>query len=85
VDEAQQKAIQELSKVGIGHRPRSAQEKIKRYHYKIMTIDNQLSLILTFNPTEEPSLCARLWSSDSGPEIATELSVYLMLTGQAKL
>ncbi len=70
------KLSEELSKVGIEVRvPRARKEKIKRYHYKIMTIDNGLSLILTFNPTQKNLHYAR----DFGllirdPEIATELS-----------
>lgn len=70
------KLSEELSKVGIEVRvPRARKEKIKRYHYKIMTIDNELSLILTFNPTQKNLHYAR----DFGllirdPQIATELS-----------
>lgn len=70
------KLSEELSKAGIEVRvPRARKEKIKRYHYKIMTIDNALSLILTFNPTQKNLHYAR----DFGllirdPEIATELS-----------
>jgi phosphatidylserine/phosphatidylglycerophosphate/cardiolipin synthase-like enzyme len=70
------KLSEELSKVGIEVRvPRARKEKVKRYHYKIMTIDNELSLILTFNPTQKNLHYAR----DFGllirdPEIATELS-----------
>lgn len=70
------KLSEELSKVDIEVRvPRARKEKIKRYHYKIMTIDNELSLILTFNPTQKNLHYAR----DFGllirdPEITTELS-----------
>jgi phosphatidylserine/phosphatidylglycerophosphate/cardiolipin synthase-like enzyme len=67
---------EELSKVGIEVRvPRARKEKIKRYHYKIMTIDDEQSLILTFNPTQKNLHYARdfgLLVKD--PEIATELS-----------
>jgi len=67
---------EELAKVGIEVSvPRARKEKIKRYHYKIMTIDNQQSLILTFNPTQKNLHYARdfgLLIKD--PEIATELS-----------
>jgi cardiolipin synthase len=70
------KLSEELSKVGIEVRvPRARKEKIKRYHYKIMTIDNQSSLILTFNPTQKNLHYARdfgLLIKDE--EIATELS-----------
>jgi phosphatidylserine/phosphatidylglycerophosphate/cardiolipin synthase-like enzyme len=67
---------EELAKVGIEVRvPRARKEKIKRYHYKIMTIDNETSLILTFNPTQKNLHYARdfgLLIKDE--EIATELS-----------
>ena len=70
------KLSEELSKVGIEVRvPRARKEKIKRYHYKIMTIDNELSLILTFNPTQKNLHYARdfgLLIRDT--EIASELS-----------
>lgn len=70
------KLAEELAKVGIEVRvPRARKEKIKRYHYKIMTIDDQSSLILTFNPTQKNLHYARdfgLLIKD--PEIATELS-----------
>ena len=67
---------EELAKVGIEVTvPRARKEKIKRYHYKIMTIDNQVSLILTFNPNQKNLHYARdfgLLIRDE--EIATELS-----------
>jgi cardiolipin synthase len=70
------KLSDELSKVGIEVRvPRARKEKIERYHYKIMTIDNHSSLILTFNPTQKNLHYARdfgLLIRDQ--EIATELS-----------
>ena len=67
---------EELGKVGIEVSvPRARKEKIKRYHYKIITIDNRQSLILTFNPTQKNLHYARdfgLLIRDE--EIATELS-----------
>jgi len=48
------KLAEELSKLGIEVRvPRSRKEKLKKYHYKMMTIDDSQSLILTFNPTQQ--------------------------------
>jgi cardiolipin synthase A/B len=48
------KLADELSKLGVEVRvPRPRKEKIKRYHYKIMMIDDIQSLILTFNPTQK--------------------------------
>jgi cardiolipin synthase len=48
------KLSDELSKMGVEVRvPRSRKEKIKRYHYKMMMIDDLQSLVLTFNPTQK--------------------------------
>jgi phosphatidylserine/phosphatidylglycerophosphate/cardiolipin synthase-like enzyme len=48
------KLSDELAKLGVEVRiPRSRKEKIRRYHYKIMMIDDIQSLILTFNPTQK--------------------------------
>jgi phosphatidylserine/phosphatidylglycerophosphate/cardiolipin synthase-like enzyme len=48
------KLSEELAKVGIEvGEPKARKEKLKRYHYKFMTIDDVLSLILTFNPTQK--------------------------------
>jgi phosphatidylserine/phosphatidylglycerophosphate/cardiolipin synthase-like enzyme len=47
------KLVDELTNIGVDVRvPRARKEKLKRYHYKIMLVDNGLSLILTFNPTQ---------------------------------
>lgn len=48
------KLTDELSKIGIEVRmPRVKKDKIKRYHYKMMTIDDSQAMILTFNPTQK--------------------------------
>ena len=45
---------EQLSKMGIEVRiPKPGKEKIKKYHYKILTVDDAQSLILTFNPTQK--------------------------------
>lgn len=44
----------DLAKLGVEVRmPRVKKDKIKRYHYKIMMVDDSQSLILTFNPTQK--------------------------------
>ncbi|HWP44811.1 MAG TPA: phospholipase D-like domain-containing protein [Blastocatellia bacterium] len=44
----------ELGRLGIEVRvPRARKEKLKKFHYKFMTIDDSQSLILTFNPTQK--------------------------------
>lgn len=47
------KLSEELSKLGVEVRAQHSKEKIKRYHYKMMTVDDELALILTFNPTQK--------------------------------
>ncbi|HET9530961.1 MAG TPA: phospholipase D-like domain-containing protein [Blastocatellia bacterium] len=70
------KLADELSKIGIEVRiPRSRKEKVKKFHYKMMTVDDSQSLILTFNPTQKNLHYAR----DFGVlvrdhEITTELN-----------
>jgi phosphatidylserine/phosphatidylglycerophosphate/cardiolipin synthase-like enzyme len=70
------KLVEELGKLGIEVRmTKSRKEKIKRYHYKMMTIDDLQSLILTFNPTQKNLHYARdfgLLIRDQ--EITTELN-----------
>lgn len=48
------KLADDLVKMGVEVRsPRSASPRVKRYHYKFLTIDDAYSLILTFNPTQK--------------------------------
>src|SRR5579862_5802985 len=49
------KLSDQLTELGVEVRfPRNSEEtRIRRYHYKIMTIDEAQSLILTFNPTQK--------------------------------
>jgi cardiolipin synthase len=67
---------EDLAKLGVDVRvTRPRKEKIKRFHYKMMTVDDNLSLILTFNPTQENLHYARdfgLLIRDQ--EITTELN-----------
>lgn len=70
------KLADDLGKLGIEVRMTKARkEKIKRYHYKMMTFDDLQSLILTFNPTQKNLHYARdfgLLIRDQ--EITTELN-----------
>ncbi|HEY7546249.1 MAG TPA: phospholipase D-like domain-containing protein [Blastocatellia bacterium] len=48
------KLAEDLEKMGVEVRsPHSTSTRIKRYHYKFLTIDDAYSLILTFNPTQK--------------------------------
>ena len=66
----------DLSKLGVEVKsPKPGKEKYKRYHYKMMIVDDRLSLVLTFNPTQKNMHYAR----DFGllirdPKIAIELN-----------
>ena len=66
----------DLARLGVEVRmPRVKKGRIKRYHYKIMMVDDSQSLILTFNPTQKNLHYARdfgLLLRDN--EITTELN-----------
>lgn len=69
------KLSDDLEKLGIEVKAQRSEKKIKRYHYKMMVVDEQTSLILTFNPTQKNLHYAR----DFGvlikdPEVAAELT-----------
>jgi phosphatidylserine/phosphatidylglycerophosphate/cardiolipin synthase-like enzyme len=70
------KLVEDLSRLGVEVKtPRAVKEKIKRFHYKILMVDDTRSLILTFNPTQENLHYARdfgLLINDQ--EITTELN-----------
>jgi len=70
------KLVDELSALGVEVRvPRPRKERIKRYHYKMMMIDNTQSLILTFNPTQDNLHYARDFGvSIKDEEITSELN-----------
>ena len=49
-----EKLIDDLSRLGVDVRtPKAAKTKLKRYHYKVLMVDDAQSLILTFNPTQQ--------------------------------
>jgi len=54
-DKRNRKLSDELAEMGIQVKfpENSGKKKLKRYHYKMMTIDEAQSLILTFNPTQK--------------------------------
>ncbi|HWC77397.1 MAG TPA: phospholipase D-like domain-containing protein [Blastocatellia bacterium] len=68
--------VEDLSRLGVDVRtPNAVRERVKRYHYKVMMVDNAQSMILTFNPTQKNLHYAR----DFGllvrdPNITTELN-----------
>jgi phosphatidylserine/phosphatidylglycerophosphate/cardiolipin synthase-like enzyme len=52
-EERNQKLLKEARKVGIATKEPSGDKKKARYHYKVMTIDESVALVFTFNPTRE--------------------------------
>ncbi len=47
------KLLKDLGKRGVETKNPAADSVKKRYHYKILTVDDGVSLVLTFNPTRE--------------------------------
>ncbi len=48
------KLAEDLTRLGISVKAiKSTDDQIKRFHYKMMTVDNRLSFVLTFNPTRK--------------------------------
>ena len=47
------KLLKGLSRSGVATKNPAADTVKKRYHYKILTVDSDVSLVLTFNPTRE--------------------------------
>jgi len=52
-EERNQKLLKEVRKVGIATKEPSGDKKKARYHYKVMTLDESVALVFTFNPTRE--------------------------------
>jgi len=48
-----QKLLKDAKKAGIATKEPSGDKKRARYHYKVMTVDESVALIFTFNPTRE--------------------------------
>lgn len=47
------KILRDLGRAGVETKRPLADSKKQRYHYKILVVDRELSLVLTFNPTRE--------------------------------
>ena len=52
-EERNQKLLKEARKIGIATKEPSGDKKKARYHYKVMTVDESVALVFTFNPTRE--------------------------------
>jgi cardiolipin synthase A/B len=68
---------EELAKLGANVKAlKATKDSIKRYHYKILTVDNHMSFILTFNPTRNNLHYARDFGVSIRDEaITTELNL----------
>ncbi|HWC77067.1 MAG TPA: phospholipase D-like domain-containing protein, partial [Blastocatellia bacterium] len=52
-EEKNQKLLKDAKKAGIATREPSGDSKKARYHYKVMTVDDSVAFVFTFNPTRE--------------------------------
>lgn len=52
-EEKNQKLLKDAKKAGIATKEPSGDSKRARYHYKVMTVDESVAMIFTFNPTRE--------------------------------
>jgi cardiolipin synthase len=51
--EKNQKLLKDARKAGISTKEPSGDRKKARYHYKVMTVDDSVAMVFTFNPTRE--------------------------------
>jgi phosphatidylserine/phosphatidylglycerophosphate/cardiolipin synthase-like enzyme len=52
-EEKNQKLFKDVKKAGIATKEPSGDRKKARYHYKVMTVDDSVAFVFTFNPTRE--------------------------------
>src|SRR5262249_61317947 len=52
-EEKNLKLLKDTRKAGIATKEPSGDKKRARFHYKVMTVDESVALVLTFNPTRE--------------------------------
>ena len=52
-EEKNQKLLKDVRKAGISTKEPSGDRKKARYHYKVMTLDDSVAMVFTFNPTRE--------------------------------
>jgi phosphatidylserine/phosphatidylglycerophosphate/cardiolipin synthase-like enzyme len=73
-EERNQKLLKEARKVGIATKEPSGDKKKARYHYKVMTVDESVALVFTFNPTRENLHYTRDFGIEVyNPQVATEI------------
>lgn len=74
-EEKNRKLLKEAKKAGIATREPSGDSKQARHHYKVMTVDESVALIFTFNPTRENLHYTRDFGVELyNPRVASEIN-----------
>jgi cardiolipin synthase A/B len=70
-----QKLLKDAKKAGIATKEPAGDSKRTRYHYKVMTVDDSLAMVFTFNPTRENLHYTRDFGVELyDPQVAGELN-----------
>lgn len=74
-EEKNRKLLKDAKETGIATKEPAGDSKRARYHYKVMTVDDEEALVFTFNPTRENLHYARDFGIEVyNPAIATEIN-----------
>jgi phosphatidylserine/phosphatidylglycerophosphate/cardiolipin synthase-like enzyme len=74
-EEKNQKLLKDAKKAGIATKEPAGDSKKARYHYKIMTVDDLVAMVFTFNPTRENLHYTRDFGVELyDPKVAAELN-----------
>ena len=74
-EERNRKLLKDAKETGIATKEPAGDSKRARYHYKVMTIDDEEALVFTFNPTRENLHYTRDFGIEVyNPAIATEIN-----------
>jgi cardiolipin synthase A/B len=74
-EEKNQKLLKDAKKAGIATKEPAGDSKKSRYHYKVMTVDDAVAMVFTFNPTRENLHYTRDFGVEVyDPKVAGELN-----------
>ena len=74
-EEKNRKLLKDANETGIATKEPAGDSKRARYHYKVMTVDDEEALVFTFNPTRENLHYTRDFGIEVySPAIATEIN-----------
>jgi pSer/pThr/pTyr-binding forkhead associated (FHA) protein len=74
-EEKNQKLFKDVKKAGIATKEPSGDSKKARYHYKVLTVDESVAFVFTFNPTRENLHYTRDFGVEVyDPRVASELN-----------